>query len=134
MKHLLKMMDLSTEEIIEILNLADQLKYELKHGIPHDHLKGKTLGMIFRKASTRTRVSFETGMYQLGGNPLYLSASDMQIGISFATCSLTPFATQPTQSTEPSSFLAPQIKFCRSFSMTSCFFFAIARRTRSARP
>lgn len=74
------MMDLSTEEIIEILNLADQLKYELKHGIPHDHLKGKTLGMIFRKASTRTRVSFETGMYQLGGNPLYLSASDMQIG------------------------------------------------------
>lgn len=80
MKHLLKIMDLSTEEIIEILNLADQLKYELKHGIPHDHLKGKTLGMIFRKASTRTRVSFETGMYQLGGNPLYLSASDMQIG------------------------------------------------------
>lgn len=80
MKHLLKMMDLSTEEIIEILNLADQLKYELKHGIPHDHLNGKTLGMIFRKASTRTRVSFETGMYQLGGNPLYLSASDMQIG------------------------------------------------------
>lgn len=80
MKHLLKMMDLSTEEIIEILNLADQLKYELKHGIPHDHLRGKTLGMIFRKASTRTRVSFETGMYQLGGNPLYLSASDMQIG------------------------------------------------------
>lgn len=80
MKHLLKMMDLSTEEIIEILNLADQLKYELKHGIPHDHLKGKTLGMIFRKASTRTRVSFETGMYQLGGKPLYLSASDMQIG------------------------------------------------------
>ena len=80
MKHLLKMMDLSTEEIIEILNLADQLKYELKHGIPHDHLKGKTLGMIFRKASTRTRVSFVTGMYQLGGNPLYLSASDMQIG------------------------------------------------------
>lgn len=80
MKHLLKMKDLSTEEIIEILNLADQLKYELKHGIPHDHLKGKTLGMIFRKASTRTRVSFETGMYQLGGNPLYLSASDMQIG------------------------------------------------------
>lgn len=80
MKHLLKMMDLSTEEIIEILNLADQFKYELKHGIPHDHLKGKTLGMIFRKASTRTRVSFETGMYQLGGNPLYLSANDMQIG------------------------------------------------------
>ena len=80
MKHLLKMMDLSTEEIIEILNLADQLKYELKHGIPHDHLKGKTLGMIFRKASTRTRVSFETGFYQLGGHPIYLNDSASQIG------------------------------------------------------
>ena len=80
MKHLLKMLDLSTEEIIDILNLADQLKYELKHGIPHPHLKGKTLGMIFQKASTRTRVSFETGMYQLGGYPLFLSANDLQIG------------------------------------------------------
>lgn len=80
MKHLLKMSDLSTEEIIEILNLADQLKYELKHNIPHPHLKGKTLGMIFQKASTRTRVSFETGMYQLGGYPLFLSSNDLQIG------------------------------------------------------
>ena len=80
MKHLLKMLDLSTEEIIEILNLADQLKYELKHDIPHPHLKGKTLGMIFQKASTRTRVSFETGMYQLGGYPLFLSSNDLQIG------------------------------------------------------
>lgn len=80
MKHLLRMMDLSKEEIIDILNLADQLKYELKHGIPHPHLKGKTLGMIFQKASTRTRVSFETGMYQLGGYPLFLSANDLQIG------------------------------------------------------
>ena len=80
MKHLLKMLDLSTEEIIEILNLADQLKYELKHGIPHPHLKGKTLGMIFQKASTRTRVSFETGMYQLGGYSLFLSSNDLQIG------------------------------------------------------
>ncbi len=80
MKHLLKMLDLSQEEIIDILNLADQLKYELKHGIPHPHLKGKTLGMIFQKASTRTRVSFETGMYQLGGYPLFLSSSDLQIG------------------------------------------------------
>ena len=80
MKHLLKMLDLSTEEIIDILNLADQLKYELKHGIPHPHLKGKTLGMIFQKASTRTRVSFETGMYQLGGYPLFLSSNDLQIG------------------------------------------------------
>lgn len=80
MKHLLKMLDLSNEEIIDILNLADQLKYELKHGIPHNHLKGKSLGMIFQKASTRTRVSFETGMNQLGGYPLFLSASDLQIG------------------------------------------------------
>ncbi len=80
MKHLLKMLDMSTEEIIDILNLADQLKYELKHGIPHPHLKGKTLGMIFQKASTRTRVSFETGMYQLGGYPLFLSSNDLQIG------------------------------------------------------
>ena len=80
MKHLLTMMDLNKEEIIDILNLADQLKYELKHNIPHPHLKGKTLGMIFQKASTRTRVSFETGMYQLGGYPLFLSANDLQIG------------------------------------------------------
>lgn len=80
MKHLLKLMDVTTEEIEEILNLADQLKYELKHGIEHPYLKGKTLGMIFAKASTRTRVSFETGMYQLGGYPMYLSANDMQIG------------------------------------------------------
>ncbi len=80
MKHLLKMLDLSTEEIIDILNLADQLKYELKHNIPHPLLKGKTLGMIFQKASTRTRVSFEAGMYQLGGYPLFLSTSELQIG------------------------------------------------------
>ena len=80
MKNLLKMLDLSTEEIIDILNLADQLKYELKHGIPHPRLQGKTLGMIFQKASTRTRVSFETGMYQLGGYPLFLSSNDLQIG------------------------------------------------------
>ena len=80
MKHLLKMLDLSTEEITEILNLADQLKYELKNGIPHRHLEGKTLGMIFQKSSTRTRVYFETGMYQLGGHPLFLSSKDLQIG------------------------------------------------------
>lgn len=80
MKHLLKLLDLSSQEIIDILNLADQLKYEQKHGIEHKLLKGKTLGMIFQKASTRTRVSFEVGMYQLGGMPLFLSANDMQIG------------------------------------------------------
>lgn len=80
MKHLLKMLDLSKEEIIEILNLADQLKYENKNGIEHHLLKGKTLGMIFQKSSTRTRVSFETGMYQLGGQALFLSNRDLQIG------------------------------------------------------
>lgn len=68
MKHLLQLLDLSGEEIIDILNFADQLKYELKHGIRHQHLKGKTLGMIFQKSSTRTRVSFEVGMAQLGGS------------------------------------------------------------------
>lgn len=80
MKHLLKMLDLSKQDIIGILNLGDQLKYELKHGIRHRHLYGKTLAMIFQKASTRTRVSFESGMYQLGGHALFLSASDLQIG------------------------------------------------------
>ena len=80
MKHLLKLLDLSTEEIIDLLNLADQLKYEQKHGIAHEHLKGMTLGMIFQKSSTRTRVSFETGMYQLGGQALFLSSRDLQIG------------------------------------------------------
>ncbi len=79
-KDLLKMDDLSKEEILEILNLADQLKYEQKHGIEHKHLKGKGLGMIFEKSSTRTRVSFEVGMYQLGGNALFLSNRDLQIG------------------------------------------------------
>lgn len=80
MKHLLKMMDLTSEDITGILNLADQLKYEQKHGIEHRVLAGKTLGMIFEKASTRTRVSFEVGMYQLGGLPIFLSVNDLQIG------------------------------------------------------
>ncbi|WP_295153185.1 ornithine carbamoyltransferase [uncultured Ruminococcus sp.] len=80
MNHLLKMLDLTKEEIIDILNLADQLKYENKNGIEHKVLKGKTLGMIFQKSSTRTRVSFETGMYQLGGQALFLSNRDLQIG------------------------------------------------------
>ena len=80
MKHLLKLMDLSTEEITEILNLADQLKYEKKNGIKHHILEGKTLGLIFEKSSTRTRVSFEVGMYDLGGSALFLSSRDLQIG------------------------------------------------------
>lgn len=80
MKHLLKMLDLTSNEVIEILNLADQLKYEQKHNISHKLLAGKSLGLIFEKASTRTRVSFEVGMYQLGGQPIFLSSKDMQIG------------------------------------------------------
>ena len=80
MKHLLKLMDLSSEEILDILNLADQLKYEKKHGISHPLLRGKSLGMIFQKSSTRTRVSFEVGMYDLGGQALFLSSRDLQIG------------------------------------------------------
>lgn len=79
-KHLLKLMDFSKQDIIDILNLADQLKYEKKHGIEHHYLKGKTLGMIFQKSSTRTRVSFEVGMYDLGGSALFLSSRDLQIG------------------------------------------------------
>ena len=80
MKHLLKLTDLSREEILSILNLADQLKYERKQGIFKEYLKGKKLGMIFQKSSTRTRVSFEVGMYELGGNALFLSNRDLQIG------------------------------------------------------
>lgn len=80
MKHLLKLLDLSKEEITELLDLADRLKAETKAGVEHHILKGKTLGMIFEKSSTRTRVSFETGMYQLGGHALFLSSRDLQIG------------------------------------------------------
>ncbi len=80
MKHLLKLGDLSEKEILSILNLADQLKYEKKHNIEHHYLKGKTLGMIFAKSSTRTRVSFEVGMYDLGGSALFLSNANTQLG------------------------------------------------------
>ena len=80
MKHLLKLLDWSPEEITDVLNLADQLKYEKKNGIQHHILKGKTLGLIFQKSSTRTRVSFEVGMYDLGGSALFLSSNDLQIG------------------------------------------------------
>lgn len=80
MKHLLKLSDLTKDEIIEILNLADQLKYESKNGVEHHLLRGKKLGMIFQKSSTRTRVSFEVGMFELGGTALFLSNRDLQIG------------------------------------------------------
>lgn len=80
MKHLLKLADLSSEEIFGILNLADQLKYERKNNIEHKYLSGKKLGMIFTKSSTRTRVSFEVGMSELGGTSLFLSDRDIQLG------------------------------------------------------
>lgn len=80
MKHLLKLQDLTREDILSILNLADQLKFERNNGIKKEYLKGKKLGMIFQKASTRTRVSFETGIYELGGYGLFLSSNDLQIG------------------------------------------------------
>lgn len=79
-KDLLKLLDLSKAEIEEILDLADQLKYDLKHGIKHEYLAGKTLAMIFEKSSTRTRVSFETGIYQLGGQGIFLSSAESQLG------------------------------------------------------
>ena len=80
MKHLLKLLDWSEEEILSCLDLADKLKAEKKAGIKHHILEGKTLGMIFEKSSTRTRVSFEVGMYDLGGTALFLSSKDLQIG------------------------------------------------------
>ncbi len=80
MKHLLKLQDMSQKEILEVLNMADQLKFEKKNGITHHLLEGQTLGMIFQKSSTRTRVSFEVGMYDLGGYALFLSSHDLQIG------------------------------------------------------
>ena len=80
MKHLLSLHDWSPEDIEKALTLAAKLKKEQKEGIPHPLLKGKTLGMIFSKSSTRTRVSFEVGMYQLGGHALFLSSNDIQLG------------------------------------------------------
>lgn len=80
MKHLITLKDITTDDFNSILKLAIQLKDENKKGIAHHHLKGKTLGMIFSKSSTRTRVSFEVGMYQLGGHALFLSSNDIQLG------------------------------------------------------
>jgi ornithine carbamoyltransferase len=80
MKHLISIHDLTVNEIMEIFRLSERLKKELKAGIRHPLLKDKTLGMIFTKSSTRTRVSFEVGMYQLGGYSLFLSANDIQLG------------------------------------------------------
>jgi len=79
-KDLLKLLDLTREDITRILNAGDQMKYSQRHGLTHNYLQGKTLAMIFEKNSTRTRVSFEVGMYQLGGHALFLSGKDSQIG------------------------------------------------------
>lgn len=80
MKHFISLHDVTSEEFSQLLSLAAKLKREQKQGIEHHILKGKTLGMIFSKSSTRTRVSFEVGMYQLGGHALFLSANDIQLG------------------------------------------------------
>lgn len=80
MKDFISLNDITKEELKELLDLAIKLKDETKKGIPHPILKGKTLGMIFTKSSTRTRVSFEVGMTQLGGYPLFLSSNDIQLG------------------------------------------------------
>ena len=77
---MLSIHELSVDEVQEILTLAKELKAKQKAGVEHHLLKGKTLGMIFEKSSTRTRVSFETGMYQLGGQALFLSNRDLQLG------------------------------------------------------
>lgn len=79
-KDLLSIHDLSEEDVQEILETAAKLKAEQKAGIPHPLLKGKTLAMIFEKSSTRTRVSFETGIFQLGGQGIFLSTRDIQLG------------------------------------------------------
>lgn len=79
-KDFLTLADYTQEEITYLLQLADQLKIQRKNGIAEQPLKGKTLGMIFEKSSTRTRVSFEAGIYQLGGNGIFLSSKDIQIG------------------------------------------------------
>ncbi|OOB80604.1 MAG: ornithine carbamoyltransferase [Epulopiscium sp. Nuni2H_MBin003] len=86
MENLFKMLDLSATEITDILDLADQLKYERKHGISHKLLEGQKIGMIFEKSSTRTRISFEVGITELGATPLFLSSSDLQIGRGEPLC------------------------------------------------
>ncbi len=80
MRHFLTLQDFTKEEILEIIDLAFEIKHDLKKGEKRDYLSGQTLGMIFEKSSTRTRVSFEVGMFQLGGHALFLSSKDIQLG------------------------------------------------------
>lgn len=80
MRHFLTLKDFSKEEILEIIDLAQQIKAETKVKVFKDYLPNQTLGMVFAKSSTRTRVSFETGIYQLGGVGLFLSSNDIQLG------------------------------------------------------
>ncbi|AXX87080.1 ornithine carbamoyltransferase [Malaciobacter marinus] len=80
MRHFLTLTDYTKEEILEILNLAKKIKKETKNRVFKDYMPKQTLGMIFEKSSTRTRVSFETGIYQLGGIGLFLSSNDIQLG------------------------------------------------------
>lgn len=79
-RHFLSLQDFSGDELLEILSFAAELKKKQREGVPHKHLAGKTLGMLFDKSSTRTRVSFEVGMTQLGGHAIFLSPRDTQIG------------------------------------------------------
>ncbi len=80
MRHFLTINDFSKEELLEIIDLAFKIKAETKSGELKPYMKNKTLGMIFEKSSTRTRVSFEVGIYQLGGHGLFLSSNDTQLG------------------------------------------------------
>ena len=79
-RDLLSLHDFTSAEIKLILDLAAELKNKQRNNVPHRYLQAKTLGMIFQKASTRTRVSFEVAMYHLGGNPLFLNTQDLQLG------------------------------------------------------
>jgi ornithine carbamoyltransferase len=79
-KDFLRVNDWAAEDLLSLLELADRLKVRRREGVEHRHLEGRTLGMIFQKPSTRTRVSFEVGMFQLGGTALYLAAGDLQLG------------------------------------------------------